>query len=163
MARRKEEEKILDVNATMQGSLIFSDPVHLRINGRFEGTLKTKGTLTVGAKAEVMADIDGENIIVAGYVKGKVKASKLLSLSATANVVGDIETPKFSINEGAVFNGKCKMKGEKIDILELSDYLSIEQGKIMEWVQTGKIPAEKENDRLLFDKREVETWIGNNR
>jgi len=163
MARRKEEEKILDVNAAMQGSLIFSDPVHLRINGRFEGTLKTKGTLTVGAKAEVVADIDGENIIIAGYVKGRVKASRFLSLNDTANVIGDVEAPKFSIDAGAVFNGKCKMKGEKIDILELSDYLSIEQGKIMEWVQSGKIPAEKENDRLLFDKREVETWIGNNR
>ena len=164
MARRKEEEgKILDVNATMQGSLVFSDPVNLRINGRFEGNLKTKGSLTVGSKAQVLADIDGENIIIAGYVKGKIRATRLISLTSTANINADLETPRFAIEEGATFNGKCKMKGEKIDLTELSDYLSIEENKILEWVNGGKIPVEKDNDRLMFDRREVESWIGQNR
>ena len=48
MRKRKEEptvhvveDKFLDVNATMQGTLRFDDPVNLRINGKFEGTLDT--------------------------------------------------------------------------------------------------------------------------
>jgi len=65
MARRKEEEeKFLDVSAAMQGSLAFSDPVNLRINGKFEGTLTTKGKLVVGRNADVKADIIGENVMV---------------------------------------------------------------------------------------------------
>ena len=32
-------EKILDVDASMQGTLSFNDPVNLRINGKFEGKL----------------------------------------------------------------------------------------------------------------------------
>ena len=43
--------KILDVDASMQGTLSFKDPVNLRINGRFEGRLITKGTLTIGDRA----------------------------------------------------------------------------------------------------------------
>lgn len=166
MARRREkdtnEQKILDVNAAMQGSLVFSDPVNLRINGKFDGTLKTKGVLTIGEKAVVTADIDGDTVIVSGYVKGKIRALRLLSLTSTATVYGDVDVGKISIEEGAILNGKCKMRGEKINLGELSDYLAIEENKIMEWVSNGKIPVEKENDKLWFDRREVEAWIGQN-
>jgi cytoskeletal protein CcmA (bactofilin family) len=165
MARKKEgEEKILDVDAAMQGSLSFADPVNLRINGKFEGSLKTKGFLTVGEDAQVIADIDGENIIISGYVKGRIKATRLVSLTSTANVYAEIvDTPRMAIEEGAIFNGRCKMRGEKLNIKELSDYLSIEEMKIMEWVQGNKIPVEKDNDKLMFDRREVDSWIGQNR
>ena len=159
MARRKEEEKILDVNAAMQGSLVFSDPVKLRISGRFEGNLDTKGVLIIGPTAEVKADIVGEDITVAGRIKGKIKASSIIRLTSTAQVNGDIETGKISIEEGASFVGKCKTVEDRISLDELSDYLSVEENKIMEWVGDGKIPVKKDGERLLFDRREVETWI----
>ncbi|MBN3041088.1 MAG: polymer-forming cytoskeletal protein [Candidatus Omnitrophica bacterium] len=159
MVRRREEEKFLDVSAAMQGSLVFSDPVNLRINGKFEGTLTTKGNLIIGRSADVKADIIGENITVSGQVRGNITASAVLSLTASARVIGNVEIAGLSIEEGAVFNGKCKMIEGKISLEELSDYLSIEENKIMEWVEGGKIPVESEGDKLLFDRKEVETWI----
>lgn len=160
--RKREEEKILDINATMQGNMIFSDPVNLRINGKFEGNLNTKGNLIIGDAAEVNAEIIGENIVIAGKVRGKIKATRMLALSSTADVFGDIETPKVAIEEGASFNGKCKMPHNKMVLGELSNYLSIGEEKIMEWVSSGRIPVEKDGDNLLFDHKEVETWISNN-
>jgi excisionase family DNA binding protein len=162
MMKRREDEKVLDVNAAMQGSLVFSDAVNLRINGKFDGTLNTKGSLIVGESAEVHADIIGENITVAGQVKGKIKATRTLTLATSAEVYADVETPSIAIEAGAVFNGRCTMPHEKMSISELSDFLSIEEGKIIEWVNNGKIPVEKEGENLLFDRREVETWIGKN-
>ena len=163
MAKRKlEDEKVLDVNATMQGTLAFSDPVNLRINGKFDGDLATKGTLIVGESAKVTADIDGDQITISGWLKGDIKATRMVSLTSTAEVYGNIETPKIAIEEGAVFNGQCKMSAEKLSLVELSDYLSIEEEKIMEWVNGGRIPVEKAGSNLLFDRREVETWIGKN-
>ncbi len=162
MARRREEEKILDVNAAMQGTLTFSDPVNLRINGKFEGHLTTKGNLIIGENAEVRADIIGERVIVSGSVKGKIRATEALQFTSTAEVIGDVEAPRFSIEEGAVFNGKCKMLEGKISLEELSDYLSIEEKKIIEWVDSGKIPVEKDGDKLFFDRKEVETWVSHN-
>jgi len=159
MARKKEEEKILDVSASMQGSLVFSDAVNLRINGKFEGNLTTKGNLIIGKSAEVKADILGENITIAGSVKGKIKATSMLQFTSTAMVIGDIAVSRLSIEEGAVFNGKCKMLENKISLEELSEYLSIEEKKIMEWANGGKIPVEREGDKMLFDRREVETWM----
>ncbi|MDD5194900.1 MAG: polymer-forming cytoskeletal protein [Candidatus Omnitrophica bacterium] len=162
MMKRREEEKVLDVNAAMQGSLAFADPVNLRINGKFNGTLNTKGSLIVGESAQVAADIIGENITVSGQVKGKIKATRSLALSSSAEVYADIETPSIAIEAGAIFNGRCTMPNEKMSISELSDFLSIEEAKIVEWVNSGKIPVEREGESLLFDRREVETWISKN-
>ena len=159
MARRKEEEKILDVNAAMQGSLVFSDPINLRINGSFEGNLDTRGNLIIGKDAEVKADITGEDVTIAGRVRGKIKATEVLRFTSTAYVTGDVEVVKIAIEEGAVFNGKCTVMEGKISLEELADYLSIDESKIAEWVNSGKIPVEKEGSKLLFNRREVESWI----
>ncbi|MBD3245758.1 MAG: hypothetical protein GF333_01975 [Candidatus Omnitrophica bacterium] len=159
---RKREEKILDVNATMQGSLVFSDPVNLRINGQFEGTLTTRGNLIIGKSARVTANIRGENIVIGGKVKGDIQSTKTVALTATAQIFGDIMTPKIAIEEGAVFNGNCSMREGKITLVELSDYLSVDESKIMEWVNNGRIPVESSSDGLLFDRHEVESWISQN-
>ncbi len=159
MMVRHRDEGVLDVSAAMQGSLAFADPVNLRINGKFQGSLTTKGNLIVGRNAEVNADIVGENIVISGQVKGKIKATITLKLTSGAQVNADIETAKIYIEEGAIFNGKIEMLGGKISLEELSDYLSIEEGKIMEWVQAGKIPVENQSHKLLFDRKEVENWI----
>jgi len=159
MAKRKEDDKILDVNAAMQGSLVFSDPVNLRINGKFEGSLNTRGKLTVGQAAEIRADIIGENVTIAGSIKGNIKATEVVKLLSTAQVIGNIEVPRISIEQGAIFNGKCRTAEARISLEELSDYLSVEEKKIIEWVEGGKIPVEKEGNKLLFDRREVESWV----
>jgi len=159
MGKRKTDEKILDVSAAMQGSLVFSDPVNLRINGKFEGNLTTKGSLIIGESADVKADISGEDITVAGTVKGNIRASEGIKLSSTAKVFGDIDVPQVTIEKGAVFNGKCRMNEGKISLEELSDYLSVGEKKIMEWVEGGKIPVEKEGSKFLFDRNQVEDWI----
>jgi len=110
MAFKKHlEEKVLDVDASMQGTLTFKDPVNLRINGRFEGALDTKGTLTIGVTAVVFADISGDSIVIGGRVKGKITAREKLTLLATAIVEGDIFPGKLVVVDGALFEGKCSM------------------------------------------------------
>ena len=163
-------EKVLDVDASMQGSLSFKDPVNLRINGRFEGLLNTKGNLMIGEHAVVNADITGESIIVAGKVNGNIKALKELKLISPAAVVGDITAPLLSIAEGATFDGNCKMlahaKGEEshpagamMTSEELAKYLEVEMGVISEWVNSGKIPAMKEGDIWKFDRSRIDAWV----
>jgi excisionase family DNA binding protein len=163
MLRKKEDEKILDINATMQGSLVFSEPVNLRINGKFEGTLNTKGNLMVGENAVVNADIIGEDMILGGRVSGRIIATRMVTLTSTAQIAAEVETPKMVMEDGAIFNGKCKMPQSRLSLSELSDYLAIEEGKIMEWVGKGKIPVEKEGENLFFDRRSVEDWITQHR
>jgi excisionase family DNA binding protein len=157
--RRKGEEKILDVDASMQGTLSFKDPVNLRINGKFEGTLDTKGNLTVGETANVEAHIIGENIIIAGRVKGDVVAKSRLVLLPTASVTGEIKTPKLNIVEGAIFQGRCQMLEDIIDAEELARYLEIDLNSIMDWASSGKIPAIREGNNFRFERAKIDEWV----
>lgn len=150
--------KILDVDATMQGTLSFSDPVNLRINGEFDGQLTTKGNLIIGQTAYVKAQIKGESVFVSGRVRGPIKADNI-KLSSTAEVYGDIQAAIVSIEEGAVFNGRCQMTGNKASLEEISDYLSVEKDKVIEWVDANKIPVEREGSKLWFDRKKVDQWM----
>jgi excisionase family DNA binding protein len=152
------EDKIIEINAQMEGSLSFSDPVNLRINGRYTGKLDTYGTLTIGPAAQVEANIVGESVIIAGKVNGNVMAKKVLVLMPTAVLHGDISTPKLNIVEGAVFQGRCSMLEDFLTIEDLAQYLEIEIPTILELAATGKIPAIKEGDSWKFERAQIDQW-----
>jgi cytoskeletal protein CcmA (bactofilin family) len=104
------EDKVINIEAGMQGSLKFTGPVNLRLNGDFEGDLEAKGILLIGEKADVKAKtVKGDTITIAGKVKGDIICSKRLELSASARVIGNVETPVLVIAEGAQLKGDCQM------------------------------------------------------
>ncbi len=157
--KKRGEEKILDVDAAMQGSLIFKDPVNLRINGRFEGTLQVKGILNIGSTAVLFADIIGENIVIAGRVKGKITAKGSLTLLPTAILEGDIYPIKLNIAEGAIFEGKCFMLHDSLNAEELARYLEVDLSSIIDWANSGKIPAVKEGSDWKFERKAIDSWV----
>ncbi len=156
---RKSEEKILDVDAAMQGTLNFKDPVNLRINGKFEGELDTRGNLTIGSSAMIFADITGDNIIVGGRIKGKIIARERLTLLPTAIVEGDIEPAKLNIAEGAILEGSCSMLRDFLNSEELARYLEVDLDSIFEWVNSGKVPGTKEGEEWKFERKAIDSWI----
>jgi len=168
MPKKNEElrEKILDVDASMQGTISFKDPVNLRINGSFEGKLDTQGNLTIGENAKVKANITGDSIIVAGKVTGDISARRSLSLVAPALIKGNVRTPVISIQEGSVLEGNLSMlnlnegAGEEIMTLrELSQYLEVEIATLEEWTAKRKIPAFQEDNNWKFKRSEIDRWI----
>jgi len=178
MRKRKDnqsqsEEKILDVSASMQGTLRFDDPVNLRISGKFEGTLDTKGTLMVGKEADIRANITGESISVAGRVSGNIKAAKNLTIESTASLSGDVETPVLAVSEGAVMNGQVRMsaqggdeegsRGDWMTTGQLAEYLEVDSTKVSEWVDADRLPATKEGGEWVFEKSKVDQWIAEGR
>jgi excisionase family DNA binding protein len=157
--KKKMEEKILDVDASMQGTLSFKDPVNLRINGKFEGSLVTKGNLTIGQTAIVLADINGDNIIIGGKVKGKITARERLTLLPSAIVEGDVFPAKLNVAEGAILEGNCSMLRDSMNTEELAKYLEVDLNSVMEWANSGKMPAAKEGDQWRFDRKAIDNWV----
>lgn len=156
------DEKILDVNASMSGNMAFKDPVNLRINGKFEGTLDTRGSLTIGQNANVNAEITGDAITIAGKVKGQITAFKELVLERTADVQASIKTPVVGIEKGAAFSGDVAMstdQGQTMNEDDVSRYLEIEKSLVLEWAGKGKIPAKKEGDGWKFNRKAIDEWI----
>jgi len=106
----KTKEKVIDIEAGMEGNIKFSSPVNLRISGKFEGELETKGNLVIGEKADVKAKIiKGEDIKIAGKVIGDIVSTKRLELSALAKVIGNIKAPILVVDEGATLKGNCQV------------------------------------------------------
>ncbi|MFA5145107.1 MAG: polymer-forming cytoskeletal protein [Candidatus Omnitrophota bacterium] len=157
--KKKSEEKILDVDAAMQGSLVFKDPVSIRINGKFEGDLETRGNLTISATAIVVADIVGDNIIIGGKVKGRVTAKERLTLLPTAVVEGDVYPAKLNIAEGAILEGNCLMLHDFLNPEELARYLEVDLNSIMEWANSGKMPGNKEGSNWKFERKAIDSWV----
>lgn len=157
--KKKTEEKTLDIDASMQGTLHFKDPVNLRVNGKFDGTLETRGHLTIGPTAVVTANITGDTIVIAGKVKGKIFAHDKLVLLPTAVVEGEVYPARLSVLEGGVLNGTCKMAGDYFGMEELSRYLEVDISSLNEWANQGKIPAVREGSGWKFERKSIDTWL----
>jgi cytoskeletal protein CcmA (bactofilin family) len=82
-----------------------------RLDGRFEGEIFESGTLIVGETAVVKGKIEAHTIIINGHVEGEVCAKGRVEIHPTGKFYGNLLTPIFTINEGGVFDGHCKMEG----------------------------------------------------
>jgi len=153
--------RVLDMTASMEGSLIFQEPVSLRISGRFEGTLETRGELTIGEAAQVRADITGESITIAGRVEGKIVAKRSLKVIPPAVVKGEIHTPVLQIEPGAEFEGTIHMggQGSNLSLKEVAEYLEVEVRTVEQWAREGKMPGIQEGSQWRFEKARVDEWV----
>jgi len=108
--KRKEEEEVrafLGKGAEFTGKLMFNGSV--RIDGNFKGDIFGNGTLVIGEGAEVEADIHVDTVLVSGEVRGQIDVKKGLKIYSPGRLLGDVNTPVFSIEEGAFFEGTCHM------------------------------------------------------
>ncbi len=67
-----EVETTLGADTNFKGVLTFEKP--LKIDGKFEGQLTTKGSLIVGQSGEVHADVKAGNVVIDGKVSGNIGA-----------------------------------------------------------------------------------------
>lgn len=97
---------------TLQGEASFKGM--LRVDGHLSGQVKSEGgTLIIGNNGQVDADIEVAVATIHGTVNGDIIASQRLELGRAAKVNGNIQTPSLVIEQGAVFEGSCRMVQQK--------------------------------------------------
>ena len=107
-----EVTAFLGKETEFEGKLNFKGAV--RVDGRFKGEIMSNDVIIVGEGAKIEGDIIEVGIaVIQGEVLGNIKASQKVELRSTAKVRGDITTPVFIVEEGAVFDGYCKMREEE--------------------------------------------------
>ncbi len=87
----------------------------VRVDGKIEGEIITKGTLVVGDTALINAEISAGVIISSGKITGNLVAKEKVQLLNGAVLAGSIKSPVLLIEEGAKFNGTCDMGKEQED------------------------------------------------
>jgi cytoskeletal protein CcmA (bactofilin family) len=82
----------------------------MRIDGHMSGRVSsTSGTLIVGNNGKVDANIEVAVAVIHGTINGDIIATQRLELGRAAKVHGNIQTPSLIIEQGAIFEGTCKM------------------------------------------------------
>jgi cytoskeletal protein CcmA (bactofilin family) len=82
----------------------------LRIDGHLTGRIVSQdGTLLVGTNGQVDADIEVAVATINGTVNGDIIATERLEMGRAAHVKGNIQTPSLMIEQGAIFEGSCRM------------------------------------------------------
>jgi len=108
----KDIETIIGPSVKVKGE--FNGQGDIIIDGFFEGTLKTAGSLFVGNKARVQANIEARDGKISGEIIGNIKMKGLMELTATAKINGDIEVNQISVEQGAVINGNLIMRKAEV-------------------------------------------------
>jgi cytoskeletal protein CcmA (bactofilin family) len=84
----------------------------LEIEGQVEGDVDLSDhQLTIGASAQIKAEVKAKSILVIGRVTGNLIASERVEIQATGVVEGDIKAPRLLVQEGAVLSGRIDMAG----------------------------------------------------
>src|SRR5215207_7459817 len=82
----------------------------LRVDGGLSGRVSSAdGTLIVSTNGRVDANVEVAVAQIYGTVNGDITASKRIEMGRVAKVTGNIQTPALVIEQGALFEGSCRM------------------------------------------------------
>ncbi|OQY59953.1 MAG: hypothetical protein B6245_03915 [Desulfobacteraceae bacterium 4572_88] len=110
----------LGYGSSIEGTLDFQGTI--RLDGNVKGKITSSGgTVIVGEKAVINAEIIVDGAIIMGEVNGTIDAKERIEVYPPGRVVGDIQSPIISIDPGAVFNGNCGMKSQALSAKKLPD------------------------------------------
>jgi cytoskeletal protein CcmA (bactofilin family) len=81
----------------------------IKVLGKVEGDVKASGDVYIEQTSSVTGNIYGSNVYISGHIKGNVLAKGILHLMTQAKLYGDIEVNSIVTDEGAIFQGNCRM------------------------------------------------------
>ncbi|MBI4400628.1 MAG: polymer-forming cytoskeletal protein [Nitrospirae bacterium] len=103
----EENLTFLGKGVDFKGVVSFDGTV--RIDGRLEGEVLTKGILVVGEHAVIKGIITAGTLISSGKIKAAVTATEKVQLLKPGVLIGEVHTPIFTMEEGVHFQGLCDM------------------------------------------------------
>jgi cytoskeletal protein CcmA (bactofilin family) len=104
------EVTVVGQGARLEGTVVSAGS--LRIDGQVKGKITAEGDVTLSPQSQVEADIQAQNVTVAGRFKGNIVVKSRAELSRGGKVDGNITSKILVLAEGAVFSGQSIMDQE---------------------------------------------------
>ena len=98
-------------DTTIDGKLLIRgiSRIHGIITGEIIGA--PGSTIILAESASVIGTIRCDQVLIGGFVRGTIQATTLVQISQSGRVQGTITAPKFAIENGGYFEGKCTTSG----------------------------------------------------
>jgi len=112
------------INMISEGSKLkgtINSQNDIRIAGKAEGEIISKGKLIVTSSGVVDGDAKVADADVAGKVEGELRVTNKLTLRKSAVIDGNVHTKTLIIEEGAQLNGSCRMGDDSRNLSNSSD------------------------------------------
>jgi cytoskeletal protein CcmA (bactofilin family) len=111
-----------DLKIIGQGLKIISRGI-LQVDGEIEGDVQA-GEVIIGEQGKVTGMVAGQQIVVRGKVDGIV-CGKTVAFQASSEVKGDIHHMSFSIEQGAMFEGRSRRAADEAALNAVIDGRSV--------------------------------------
>lgn len=119
MANRSESlNSVIGPGSIFEGKFYISGS--LKIDGKFQGEIKTEDELIIGETGKVKTNIKAKSVLIAGTMIGNIQAKEEVRIEKSGKLLGDIESPVLHLTPGVIIKGQMTITGgQKKDIEKL--------------------------------------------
>jgi cytoskeletal protein CcmA (bactofilin family) len=112
MAENAGGNTLIGSDASFKGEIAFEGA--MRIDGKFEGKIHSKGKLSIGRTAEIQAEVNAAHVAIEGGFRGTLVAQDRIEVASTARIQGDIRSTKLTVAEGASLVGNVQVSPDAL-------------------------------------------------
>ncbi len=91
----------------------FSSEDSIRLDGIVTGDLICNNRLVIGETGRVEGKVKSKDAIIMGIVEGELVVYGTLQLKSSASILGKITARYLTVEEGARYNGDCRIGEEE--------------------------------------------------
>ncbi len=107
---------IISADSTIKGDMESDGDI--RIDGKLIGNINCKAKIIVGQQGIVEGNLNGNHTDVLGTVNGDIKMTGQLNLLGKSIINGNIHVGKLQMESTVVFNGKCVMGANVVELTQ---------------------------------------------
>src|SRR6266508_2520068 len=101
------ETTVVGRGAEVDGTLVSAESI--RIDGKAKGKIAARGDVILSSSSHVEADIQAQNVVMGGTLKGNITARTKTELTPGGRLDGKIWSKVLVVQEGALFFGQSNM------------------------------------------------------
>jgi len=90
----------------------------IRIDGKLIGNINCKAKIIIGQQGRVEGNLNGNQADILGTINGDIKMTGQLNLLGKSIVNGNIHVGKLQMESTVVFNGKCIMGANVVELAQ---------------------------------------------
>ena len=107
MSDANQAATVLGKTMDFQGEVKYEG--NFRVEGKFQGTVKSPGGLWVSDGGSVKGNLQVSSITVAGRIQGNIGSASAVCIESSGSIHGDVETSQLEIKKGGRLSGNSIM------------------------------------------------------